>query len=436
MTRYFVAYLALALVMAGTAPPLPRAAAEPAPSAAAKDDVRALHARRDKLNAGIVGLVAGGIDSTDLRTATDLAAVLDGSVDGLRIFAVSGKGAVQNVEDILLARGIDIGIVQSDVLEHFRREKPLPLVQERIQYIAKLYDEELHVLAGPAIRSIEDLAFKKVNFDVQGSGSYLTSNLVFAALQIPVEATTFDQEAALEKLKRGEISGLIYVTGKPAPLFRNVAADNNLHLLSVPLNEELRETYRPARLLAEDYPTLLRDGRAIDTLAVGSVMAVYAWPQGSERYRKVARFVDAFFDHLGTLREPPRHPKWHEVDVRANVPAWTRFPAAEARLTEAAVGDPGVQRADIVPAEEREALFAEFVEWRKRESAADVFAPSRREALFQEFREWSRRGRAATSVAAASDAKPREQLAVEGEGGKNRLMIAATPPADDPGAFP
>jgi TRAP transporter TAXI family solute receptor len=432
MRRYFVRYLALALVMAL---PLPWAAAEPAPSAAAKDEVRALHARRDQLNAGIVGLVAGGIDSTYLRTATELAAVLDRSADGLRIFAVSGKGAVQNVEDVLLARGIDVGFVQSDVLEYFRREKPLPLVRQRIQYIAKLYDEEIHVLAGPGVRSIEDLAFKKVNFDVRESGTYLTSNVVFAALKIPVEATTFDQAAALEKLKRGEIAGLVYVAGKPAPLFGNVAAGSNLHLLSVPLNEELRETYRPARLMAEDYPTLVRDGDTIDTLSVASVMAVYAWPPGSERYRKVARFVDAFFDRLDTLREPPRHPKWREVDIRADVPAWTRFPEAEARLREAAIGEPGVQRADIIPAEEREALFAEFVEWRKRESVADVFAPSRREALFQEFREWNKREQPATSVAAVPVAKPREQRVVEGQGRKNRLTIAAAPAADGARAF-
>jgi uncharacterized protein len=56
---------------------------------------------------------------------------------------------------------------------------------------------------------------------------------------------------------------------------------------------------------------------------------VFAWPPGSERYRKVARFTDAFFGKFQQFLQPPRHPKWQEVNLAATVPGWKRFPAAQ-----------------------------------------------------------------------------------------------------------
>jgi TRAP transporter TAXI family solute receptor len=419
MMRWAAASLLLPLL---TAAPGVRAAdaAGTSGEVVSGDAIRALHARRDRLNAGIVGIVADGIDGTDLRAATELATVLDGAKDGLRVFPVAGKGSVQNVEDVLLARGIDLGIVQSDVLAYYRRERPLPRVDERVQYVAKLYDQEIHILAARDIRSLEDLAFRKVNFDAPGSGTELTANLVLGTLGIPVEATRFDAALALEKLRRGEIAALIHVAGKPARLFQGIAAEEGLHFLSLASIGDLNEIYAPARLTTDDYPSLVPSGERIDTLAVGSVMAAYAWPIGSERHRKVARFIDAFFDRLATLQAPPRHPKWRSVDVAAAVPGWTRFPAAEAWL------EGHRQHAALAPpdsAAPREAA---------RDADTDVaaiFAPGRREDLFRDFLAW--RGQPSPTVAAAEpitaerEALFRDFLAWRGQ--RNTILAAAAP---------
>ncbi len=121
-------------------------------------------------NAGTVGVISGGVDGTYIRIANDLAAVLDDG-DRLRVLPVVGKGSLQNITDILLLRGIDIGIVQSDVLAYARRKQLNPGIDKSIQYITKLYDEEVHILARPEIAKLEDLADKKVNVDVRGSGT-------------------------------------------------------------------------------------------------------------------------------------------------------------------------------------------------------------------------------------------------------------------------
>jgi hypothetical protein len=56
---------------------------------------------------------------------------------------------------------------------------------------------------------------------------------------------------------------------------------------------------------------------------------VYNWPAGTERYRKVKRFVQAFFDRLRDLQSPAYHAKWRAIDVTAPVLGRTRFGAAQ-----------------------------------------------------------------------------------------------------------
>ena len=334
-------------------------------------------------NAGTVGVISGGVDGTYIRIAADLASVLDDN--HLRVLPVIGKGSLQNVADILYLHGIDIGIVQSDVLTYIERHNLYPGVQQRLDYITKLYEEEVHVLARKDITQLSDLAHQKVNVDVSGSGTATTASVLFDSLGIPVEATNDDQDAALEKLRRGEIAAIVYVVGEPARLFTPVPAGTGLHFLPIPLKDALLDTYLPAQLRHADYPTLVPEGKPVDTVAVGSVMAVFNWQPNSDRYFKVVRFVDAFFSRFHMFLQPPRHPKWREVNLAAQVPGWTRFPPAEEWLHHhaeasiaggntqgqfttflAGVGGPLSSLTDA----QKSALFHQFLQWQSSRRAA------------------------------------------------------------------
>jgi TRAP transporter TAXI family solute receptor len=358
-----VASLGAALLLAGAA--APASAASPDPRAAA--------------NQGVVGVVSGGVDGTYVRIASDLAAVLDR--DGLRVLPIVSKGSMQNLNDLMYLRGVDIGIVQSDALAYARRQNLYPGIEKHIQYIAKLYNEELHILAGPEIRTIEDLAGKKVNFDTRGSGGFMTASVVFDTLGVKAEPTTYDHAMALEKLRQHEIAAMIYVAGKPARLFRDLPADTGLHFLAVPPKPELLETYLPSRLTKDDYPALVAGDAPVPTVAVGAVMAVYGQRPGSERYKNLVSFVDSFFGRLADFQEAPRHPKWKEVNLAAQVPGWTRFAPAEEWLRRAVIAGAGPGGKQL------KAEFDGFLEELSRGGGKPI-ATAQKNALFAEFLRW------------------------------------------------
>ena len=333
-----------------------------------------LPASQAEAESNVVGVEGASIGGTYLRIAGDLASALN--KPGLRVVPIVGQGSVQNVDDLLHLRGVDVAVVQADALAFVQREHLLPPGADRaIQYIAKLYDEEVHIVAGPQVHTLDDLRGKAVNADLPRSGSALTARVLFAALGIPVTLTDEPQDVAIERLKRGEIAAVVRVAGKPVDMFRALPDGLGLHFLSLPQDkEQLLQTYAPGSLASADYPNLVANGETVDTLAVGAVMAVYAWPAGSVRYRQITRFVTELFAQFDHLQTPPAHPKWKEVNLAAEVPGWTRFAAA----------------AEQVAAIRNKALQQDFGSFLSAGSATAGLTPLQRAALFEQFARWRR----------------------------------------------
>jgi uncharacterized protein len=284
-------------------------------------------AQRDLVNGGVVGLISGGVTGTYVRIAADLANALDDGYE-LRVLPIIGKGSVRNIEDLLLLRGVDIAIVQSDVLDFYKRAGLVPNIEQKIHYIAKLYNEEVHVLANSEHRTIDDLAGKRVNFGTDGSGTFMTAGIIFDDLGVDVDITSHPEPIALERLRAGEIDALVFVGGKPLKLIEEVGRQEGLHLLAIP-PERIKAAYVPSELSADAYPNLIDQSNPVQTVAVSAVLAAYNWPAGHPREAKLTRFIERFFANFDRLLEAPYHPKWQEIDLSAQVPGWQRIAPAE-----------------------------------------------------------------------------------------------------------
>jgi TRAP transporter TAXI family solute receptor len=393
MTKLSVYATAVAMLLALTAPAcLAAGPQEQSDPGKVSDGLRAIFGYgnatakiKDRLNANTVTVITGTIGGTYVQIGADLASVLDDG-DRLRILPIVGRGSVQSIADILFLRGVDVGVVRSDTLDYLERKGYASNLKSQFTYITKLYNEEMHVVAPRSVRSLSDLEGKTVSVDLPNGGTFVTAMTVFERLDIHPNYVFIEQRIAYEKLRKGEIDALVAVQGAPSKLITQIK-DENLHFVPIDYAKPLQDDYLPAQLKAEDYPSLLAAGERIDTIAVPAVLAAYNWPPKTERYRKVALFVEAFFSKFKDFQQPPFHPKWREIAPQAPLKGWTRFPAAQALLDGAApttelrerfdrfVAEGGTKAAGASAKTSDEALFDEFVKWRKRSERSVVRKP-------------------------------------------------------------
>jgi TRAP-type uncharacterized transport system substrate-binding protein len=323
-------------------------------------------------NANTVTIIGSSASSTYTRFVEDIQNVLDDNrPNGLRVLPVLGRGGGQNFHDILFLRDIDMGTTDADYLRYYKQKDPSLYggLDKQIRYIAKLFNAELHVLAPASIRSWSDLNGKKVNFFKPLSITAMAAETIFSTLNINVQPTFFDNELALEKLRSGEIAAILRMNGAPHNDYASVRPADKFHL--VPLEEQnmtpeqyakLMNLYFPATLNHEQYPQLIAEGEEISTVAGSILLAVYAWPENSERYRRLAGFVQKFFDNIEKFHDAARHPKWRDLNLASNVPGWIRFKPAQDWLDAHNLGSGEPNQPRLTGRDK--ALYEEFMKWR------------------------------------------------------------------------
>lgn len=344
----------------------------------------ALRARKNEWTVGVVG---GLLSGSYMTFADELAQVLDDG-DNLRILPIVTHGAASNLDDLLYLRGVDVAMTQSDVFEYFRTQRKTVNLESRINYIIRLPTSEMHVLARTDINSLADLRGKKVNFGPEGSASSLTGTIVFQRAGVQVEPTNYDNPLALQKLKSGEIAALVRVINKPIDFFAKIPANAGLHMVPIPFSKNYEDFYALGEFTSQEYPGLVPPGQVTDTIAVPAVLAVFNWQKNTDRYRKVQRFVEALFSKFDNFQQPPRHPKWRDVNLAATVPGWTRWSVAEEMLQRLRQANVQANAGDVQPA----ASAADFTTFLKDKGIAGLEqTPAQREVLFREFLQWEQK---------------------------------------------
>jgi TRAP transporter TAXI family solute receptor len=341
---------------------------------------------KQALNQNTVTLITGTIGGTYVQFGADLASVLD---DGnkLRVLPIVGRGSVQSVADILFLQGVDIGIVRADTLDYLERKGFAKDIKKQFTYVTKLYNEEMQIIASKSINSLRDLEGKTVSVDLPNGSTFVTVLTVADRLGMKANWVYIEQRIAMEKLKKGEVDAVIVVGGKPYKSVSTFNNDGRFHLVKVDYERPLQGDYLPATLTAKDYPNLIAEGESVDTIAVPALLAAYNWAPNTDRYRKIANFVDAFFTKFPQFQNPPFHPKWKEVSLAAPLAGWTRLPAAQQWLDTHGIEPVSRNRFDDflkhsaaagkLPADtDKETLFKQYKAWEAEQSNARAQAPS------------------------------------------------------------
>jgi len=283
-------------------------------------------------NENTVRVISGSLNSDDiyLPMASDMADVLNDHHVRVLPMVTTG-GPAQNIEDVRSLERTEIGLTQTGILNNFLENSKRFKSENKIVYIAKLFNEEVHLVASDDITSIKQLSGKTVNIGTEGSGTPLAMRHIFRKLNIDVVEVSMPQAEALKMVKSRQIAATALVAAKPVRSISGLTAASGLHLVPIPFSKPLEGEYLATPpLTREDYPDLIPAGQPVDTVGVGVVLITYDWPKTNDRYPRIERFVEEFFKNINELKKPPHHPKWREVDLAATLPGWTRFePARE-----------------------------------------------------------------------------------------------------------
>ena len=286
---------------------------------------------REAINAWTVGLAGGLLEGAPIRLAAEMARVVDDG-NNMHVLPVVTRGPTENVNSLLYLRGIDVAIINSDSLDEYKSQ--VPDIQHKINYVLNLFPSELHVFVRPEIKSLNDLVGKKVNFNTLGTAAAYSGPLIFSRLGLDVDKTFIPHQIALEQMRKGEngMAAVVFVTGKPVDAFVKGHFDPGFKFLPVPYSSKFEDYYLPSTLESTDYPNLIKPGERIETVAVQTALVSFNWPTNSDRYDRVARFVDYLFTRFDKLQGPGFDPQWKSINLAGTVPGLTRVPPAQAWL--------------------------------------------------------------------------------------------------------
>ncbi len=273
-----------------------------------------------------VGIMAGQYGSSLAVLGEELGESLNGW-SGTQVRTMLGRSSRQTIDDLLYLRGVDLGFVNADEMTNLRLTNPNHPAINRLAYVTKVFDSELHLLvrSDSGISSIQDLGGQAVSVGAADSDSALTARLVLRLLGVRASGVFLDTYDGIEALKRSEIAGVFYVGPAPSPALAEILRDDQLKLANIPFTDSFAGIYNPAEISAETYPELVED-KYIETISVPTILAVYNnFPPSSARYKNLVQFTDAFLASIPRLGQPPRHPKWAEIDLESRVEGWEQF---------------------------------------------------------------------------------------------------------------
>src|ERR1700745_1381085 len=126
---------------------------------------------KQRVNDNVLFLMGGQPGATFSQLAHDISVVVD-DPNNLRVLPVAGGAAVQNVEDVIFLRSIDLALTTQEAMNHLKTTRELgPNLGQQVTYIATLFPNPLQILARSGAKSIKDLSGKKVNFNNKGSAT-------------------------------------------------------------------------------------------------------------------------------------------------------------------------------------------------------------------------------------------------------------------------
>lgn len=288
-----------------------------------------------------MGLVTGSEKGTYYQFGLDLQKLVKPS--GVNLAVYPSKGSVENIFAVYQRPGVQMGIVQSDVLAFVARLQSDPVltrIAKKTKMVFPLYNEEVHLVGKREIAEFDDLAGRRVAVGREGSGTYLTARLLFKLAEVaPSEMVLIDTQEGLAELKAGRIDAMFYVAGYPVRLLKEDVSDGDKLAVIPILNKSIVEFYPKAEIPAGTYawqPT------AVSTVAAKAVLVSFDFRRRDcDSVGKVAQLIATRQEWL----QKNGHPKWKAVDLNFPLRGWEQYDCVRKALGKSPASGPATTTA-------------------------------------------------------------------------------------------
>ena len=202
-----------------------------------------------------------------------------GELTDTKITAITSGGSQANIY-ALQDGDAQLGFVQSDVMAYAYNGSRLFEEDGAItdfSTVAALYMEQVQIVTlDPEIKSVADLAGKRVSIGAAGSGVYFNAIDVLGAYDLTEDDITPTYQSfgdSTEALKDGQIDAAFVVAGAPTTAVTSLAADKDVYLVSLD-DEHIEKLTAASPYYTRNVIPAAAYGTAEDvvTVAVGAVV--------------------------------------------------------------------------------------------------------------------------------------------------------------------
>lgn len=283
-----------------------------------------------------MGMVTGGPAGTYYQFGLNLQAL--GQENGIELRVDNSNGSIENIYAVYQRPKTQLGIVQSDVLAFVSRVQSNPVLQgiaRKTKMVFPLYNEEIHLVGKKDIPGFDYLAGRKVAIGQEGSGTYMTAELLFKVSGVePAQKLAIGTDEALDELKRGNIDAMFYVAGYPVKLFSdNIQSEDNLAVIPI-THKSILEFYPESEIPGGTYAW---QAESVPTAAVKAVLVAYDFR--NFHCQTVGKMAKLIYENLDWL-SANGHPKWQSVDLNYQLKGWEQYDCVRQSLAGAVTRKP------------------------------------------------------------------------------------------------
>lgn len=256
-----------------------------------------------------IGISTGSENGTYFQFGNDIKHLC--STPNMNINIHTSQGSLSNIIRVFADKNTQYSIVQSDALTY--QEMRNHTQTDKLKMIFPLYQEEIHIIVrkDANINDINDLNDKRISVGKEGSGNWVTSNVLKSKLGLKWKDVNYDPSTSIDALLIGDIDGMIYVAGKPIKLLEDLpeSVGNKIKILSIKNNKNLDKYY---------VPTMISDGLykwqkdSVNTYAPIAIMITYNY-QSPEKKQEIRQLTSCILHNMNNLQDN-FHTKWKEVD--------------------------------------------------------------------------------------------------------------------------